>query len=166
MWQIHDFFLSNPKATAAQAVDHFSRELELGKQIDVLKNEVSDLMRLRDALKPLTDKKAALQETLQYINMEIDVVVATTYPPRQGSDKDRDTLRTKLRKENPEYMKADAEFKQVNLEIHELGYEIEDIERNAKNARRLMELFDTYARFLTEYCKEQTSKNQRGVVNV
>lgn len=153
MWQVHEYFLTHPKSSAAEALDYFSVQVELDKQVHILKQEVSDMSAIRQQMKPLLERKADLDEQLRYIIIEIDTEVAVTYPPRQGSDKDRDLLRQKLKKEHAHYGTLDKEFKDVSLSLSDLQYRLDEIDRNAKNARRLTELFDSFARFLTEYCK-------------
>lgn len=156
MYQIVEFFTHHPRATVMDAADYFAKELEISTQVAHLKKENPETLRLRASLRPLYGAKRDIDEEMKYIISDIEGEVMVKYPPRQGTENQRDQLRAQLKKSNAQYQHLETTLRQTLEDIYQLEQELEEIERNAKNARRITELYTVYMTFINEFCKNRT----------
>lgn len=153
MFTVLDYYRKNPTAKNIEVFSYFETEFEVPKNREILKNEVTELAALKQQLRPIYGKRLDVEERMRYALSDIEMDVFLEYPPRQGSDAQREALRNKLKKENGEYMALNKEYKELTLQINELDDAYKDIENTAKNARRQLETFTAYAAFITEIAK-------------
>lgn len=151
MWQIVEYFNYNPESSAKEAISYFEEQFEHSKQINALKVEADEVARIRSLLRPLFGEKADLNERIKYVVSDIEMEVYIQYPPRKGSDAERETLRNKLKKGNESFQSLNTQLKEVGRKIVELEDELDEVDRRAKNARRLTELLQAYILFINEY---------------
>lgn len=151
MYQIVEYFKYNPQATALDAASYFEKELEIGTQVEILKEEVNALVNIRKQLRPLYAEKNEALEKTKYAISNIEGDVYMEYPPRKGSETEREILRNKLKKTSTEYIDANNDLKVVSGKIEALEDAFDEWERRAKAARRLTELMQAYLMFIKEF---------------
>lgn len=155
MYPVMEFFAHNPRATAAEALTYFHQELSISEQVAYVKAENAETVRLKGLIHPLYAEKSDINETIKYVLMDIDTAVATKFPPRQGSEKDRERERIKLMGESPQYKQLETQLREKIEEIYQLEQELEAVDRNAKNGRRLIDLYTAYVTFINDFCKSR-----------
>ena len=158
MYKIIEYFQNNPDATPMEAVSYFEGEFDIPSQVQALRDEAHDIMSIRAQLKPLYWRKSEINEQLKFAISDIEMNVYIQYPPRKGSDAERETLRNKLKGESETYQKLEKELKELGRKITDLEYEMDIVERKSKNARRLTELMQAYTVFISEYCTGSKSE--------
>jgi hypothetical protein len=152
MWKVVDFFDKNPNASIIEAASFFEEELEIKKQTTALKDESRIIANARMQIRPLYAKKKDIEEQMMFIiSTNIDVEVFVKYPPRKGSKEERDKYRDELKQANVEYQELTKQLKDVNIQLEELNDEMSNAERDAKNARRLTEIFNGYMQLIMAY---------------
>lgn len=164
-YQVMEFLDENPNAGIRDIITHFSEALQINEQIEFLKSEVERVLELRIQLRPLYAQKMDLESDLQMLSSDMDLKVMMKYPPRKGSDKERKAYKLELRQENEEYVKKQNEVEDIKSEIESLEEEMAAVQQRAKNARRLVDLFNTYMGVLvngglSHILKEQAGQNQ------
>lgn len=150
MYTVLEVMRSNPDFGTLDLLNYFERELEISENVKVLKNEVAQATRVRQELRVLRAQRLDAEESLKYAMSAIEADVYMEYPPRQGSDAQRETLRLKLQKESNEYQDAKKTFRDAAAKVLEKEDEMEVIETECKNARRMIELFKSYSAFIKE----------------
>lgn len=151
MYTVLEVWRSNPNFGALDVINYFEKELEIGKNVEILKNEIHNTMRVRQELRVLRAKKLEAEELLKYEQIAIDGEVFMEFPPRKGSDTQREQLRMKLQKENPNFREAKEAFREAVAKVVEKEDELELIGTECKNARRMIELFKAYSAFIKDY---------------
>lgn len=153
MQKVLDYYRYNPNATPVEVMSYFEGEFEVAENTRRIKEEVAKNGELRAKLRPLYGQRLEVEEKMKYAISDMEMEVYLEYPPRQGSDAQREALRNKLKKENMEYTELNGQFRALNITIGEIEDELKDIEQGAKNARRMLELFGYYIQFLNEFAK-------------
>ncbi len=150
-FSIADFFIKNPNANKQDVFIHFAKELEVDKNVQFLKNEVSFTHSLNSELRPLVLKRKEIEEKMKEVMQMIEVDVAIAYPPRQGTDKERDSLRSRLKKENEVYQDYDKQYRVLQENIFNLELQLDEILTQCKNARRMTEMFDRILEYISKF---------------
>lgn len=150
MYTVLEFYRANPGADALEAINYFEKELEIPKQIEILKNEVDEVLKVRRELRVLRGKKAEAEERVRLTMSDIEMEVYLEYPPRKGTDAQREQLRSKLQSESPSYQEAKEAFKEASVNVVDKEDELNAAESRGKNARRLIEVFKTYTSIIQE----------------
>lgn len=137
-----------------QPKDVVLRELETNMQVDSLvhaiRNEVPRLREIAQQLRPLLGERHSLNEKIIVINLGIDMDVALEYPPRKGTDAQRQMMKNELQQKSEAYKEAQAQIRILSEQIDALTYEKNLIEQEAKNARRLLETHEQYVEYITK----------------
>lgn len=152
-WQVIQYMDDNPQATVKDIIEHFAIELEVDTQLECLKREVDDTIRIREQLRPLYGKKAESDNQLALIDSELDMQVMIKYPPRQGTDKDRKAYKKELQSNHPDYTSIAHQVDTYKEELQQFENQMSDVQQRAKNARRIMETFNHYVSFALEVNK-------------
>jgi uncharacterized protein with von Willebrand factor type A (vWA) domain len=150
---ISDFLLRQPNANPQDTLKYFVGELEIEKHLEIISQEVGRTVALQQKLRPFILKKKELDEKMKEVMQVIELEVATTYPPRQGSDKEREALRSKLKKENSNYQVLDGEYREVTEKIFEIELDLDQVQLQGKNSRRITEIFESIISFLSHHTK-------------
>lgn len=137
-----------PKATLVQQVQDM---LEVGANITTAKEEVPKLRELQSQLGPLYGQVLDLSERRSYLDSDIEMEVMLEYPPRKGSEAQREALRAKLRGENEEYLELQNQIQAKKQEIEDIKFDMTMVEQDAKNARRVIELATSYISTIGNY---------------
>lgn len=153
LYQIVEYFNFNPRATAMEAIGHMEKELDIGTQVQYIKDEVKTVTRLRLDIRPLQGQRRDIEEKMKYVISDLGVAVMLKYPPRQGTKEDRDKELEILKEASSDYRLLLGQLQQVTEQIAELETELYTMDQNAKNARRLVELFEAYVKFVTQFKK-------------
>jgi chromosome segregation ATPase len=164
MWKVVEFFDNNPDASIIEAAKHFEQELEIKKHVEAVSKEGDLVANARMQYRPLYAKKKNLEEQLALHLSDIDMEVFVTFPPRQGSKEERESLRNKLKKEHPDYQRLTKEVKDVNIQLEELNDDIDKADRKAKNGRRIIELFNGYMGMIMAYKNKPAPVTQQAPV--
>lgn len=139
---------SVPKNEIQNAV---AESLGLKDAVKDVRNEVDSIAENREKIIPLLRERMGLTEEMSYLASDFEMEVQIQYPPRKGSEAQRDTLRKKLRLESEEYQKLEGELKEVESKIDDLQFEKHQIEQRAKNSRRLLELHGDYLKLIASF---------------
>lgn len=139
---------SVPKNEIQNAV---AESLGLKDAVKDVRNEVDLIAENREKIIPLLRERMGLTEEMSYLASDFEMEVQIQYPPRKGSEAQRDTLRKKLRLESEEYQKLEGELKEVESKIDDLQFEKHQIEQRAKNSRRLLELHGDYLKLIASF---------------
>lgn len=153
MYRILEFFELNPRANAIEAMRKFENELEVTEHVKVLKNEFQRASAIKKSLRVLYAQRRDVDEKMKYLMSDIEMEIFLEFPPRKGSDAQRENMRMKLKRENVNYMELEENFKGFTMQIDDLEDQYKDLEIEVKTARRMTELFKVYAEFITEYSK-------------
>lgn len=153
MYQIVEYFNFNPNATAMQAIGHLEKEMEIKQNVQYIKDEVPIATDARIKLRPLFGQKRDIIERMKYMEMDFAVDVALEYPPRKGTKEDRDAMMDKLKAGSKDYQELGNQLLQIGDQIMVIEDRLHDAENNAKNARRIVELFEAYVKFVTQFRK-------------
>lgn len=148
-WQVMEYMDNNPQASTLEVMAHFAEELEVDQQLHYLKKEVQTVLTIREQLRPLYGKKMNAESNLALLDSDLEMMVMVKYPPRQGSDKERKTYKKELQQNHSEYQELFASLQHVKEEIEGLEYQMEDCQQQAKNARRIVEVFCEYMKYLS-----------------
>lgn len=147
-YQIIEYMDNNPQATPRDVIGYFSTTMEIDEQIKNLKDEVEQVLVIREILRPLYGKKMNADSELALLDSEFEMEVMIQYPPRKGSDSDRKALKAKLQTEHANYQKIKADLDTIKEEISMNESRMSDVQQKAKNARRLLETFNHYMAFV------------------
>lgn len=139
---------SVPKNEIQNAV---AESLGLKDAVRDVREEVDLLAANRDKIIPLLRERMRLTEEMSYLESDFEMEVQLEYPPRKGSEAQRDALRKKLRLESSEYVALNEELQQVESEISDVQFEKETIEQRAKNSRRLLELHGDFLKLIASF---------------
>lgn len=150
MQPIIEYMQQNPSASTVEIIRHFEDVLEIPKQVYLLKNEVDETRRFKSQLRPLYAKRLDAEERMRYAVSDMEVEIFLEYPPRKGSEAQRETMRDNLKRESKDYNEYKGQFDEFTYEIKDIEDEIRYLEMGAKNARRLTELFAVYVDFVKE----------------
>jgi predicted nucleic acid-binding Zn-ribbon protein len=145
-----DFLSENKNASKQEIFSHFFNELDMQNQLLYIKTEVEKTKELSEKIRPVMLRKKDLEEKLKEISQEMEIEVASAYPPRQGSEREREILRSKLKKESQTYQNLDAEYRAVSELIFNLEIELQEVQTKAKNARRISETFETILNYVSK----------------
>lgn len=154
MDQVMDFVRQNPSASAVDVIKHFEDVMEIPKQIRILRTEADDVKEQKFKLRPTYAKRIEVEEKMKYIISDIEGQIFLEYPPRKGSDSQRESMRMKLQDANPEYLSLKKEYNSYSDDIMDIEDQIKYIEMASKSARRLTELFEKYLEFITAYTQK------------
>lgn len=155
MYQIIEFFANQPNATALDAVSYFEEQFEISNQLKYLTAEAPETLRLKGLVKPLHRERSDLQEKIKYVMSDIESAIYIEYPPRKGTDAEREQMRQKLKKENANFQDLNQKLLAVGDKINDIDDEIDSVDRAAKNARRMTELLQAYILFINSYCSSE-----------
>lgn len=153
MYSVLEVIQRNPQYEALDLLHHFEKDLKVDHQVKILHAELNSTMETRNELRILRGKRMEVEERMRIAKSEVDMEVFMTYPPRQGSDAERTKLRLELEKTNEAFVEANAEHKELTRQILEKEDRLEDISIASRNARRVLELFNSYSAFILEYKK-------------
>lgn len=153
MYKALEFFRQNPRANAIEAIQQFEEEFEVEKNTQTLKDEITRGTDLKRKLRPLYGKRFEVEEKMKYILSDIEMEVYLEYPPRKGTDAQREKMRNDLKRENADYMSLHKEFRDFTIQIEEIEDQYKDLELEVKKARRMLELFKGYLEFITVFSK-------------
>jgi hypothetical protein len=153
MQQIVEYFNFNPHATAMQAIGYFEKELDITTNLQYIANEVRLVTTTRIDLRPLQGQKRDLNERMSYLVSDFAMDVAEKFPPRQGTKEQRDQYLEELKAASLNYQKYSEQLNEVQERIIVLEDQLYEAETNAKNARRIVELFEAYVKFVTQFRK-------------
>lgn len=153
MEPIMDYARQNPSASAQDIIKHFEDVMEIPRQVQILKTEVDETRRFKGQLRPTYAKRMEVEEKMKYAMSDIEVEIFMEYPPRKGSEAQREALRDKLKAKNPQYLELRAQYDAFTRDIQDLEDELKLLEMGSKAARRLTELFGQYMTFITEQTK-------------
>lgn len=153
MYKVLEFFRQNPRANAFDAIRQLEEEYEVERYTKLLKDEVKLASELKWKLRPLYGKRFEVEEKMKYILSDIEMEVYLEYPPRKGTDAQREKMRNDLKRANEDYMALQKEFRDFTLQIEEVEDEYKNLELEIKTARRLLELFRGYLEFITTFTK-------------
>jgi cell shape-determining protein MreC len=171
-WQVIEFLDENPNAGVKEIINHFAEQLNINDQIQYLKEEVEKVLEIRVHLRPLYAQKMEVDQELIMLDSEFDMEVMTEYPPRKGSDKERKAYKQKLQQEHVEYQNLQQKLGELKEEIEQLEQEMDMVQQNAKNARKLVDLFNTYigvllngglSALLTEHSEDKGNSSNTNV---
>jgi septal ring factor EnvC (AmiA/AmiB activator) len=143
-----DFLSKHPDANKGETLSFFYRELDMDKQLRIIEKETNQFIGLQKEIRPHVLRKRELEEQIKEVAQAIEMEVAVAYPPRQGTDRDREALRSKLKKENTEYQRLDKQVRDVNETLFSLELELSEVQSQAKNARRMIEVFNSIMQYL------------------
>jgi archaellum component FlaC len=143
-WQVMEYLDENPDAGIKEIINHFADKLEINEQIAYLKEEVEKVLEIRVQLRPLYAQKMDLDNQLLLLDSEFDMQVMVKYPPRKGSDKERKAYKQELQQDSENYQAMQSKLTELKEEIESLEEEMEMVQQNAKNARKLVDLFNSY----------------------
>jgi uncharacterized protein YhaN len=153
MYKILDYYRQHPNASAVEVVSYFEEEFDISTQVEIIKQEAVRAHQLRSQLRPLYGQRLEVDEKTKYVLSDIEMEVYLAYPPRQGSEAQREAKRNEMKRINVEFIELHADFRGIANKIDALEDDYKEIEHKAKNARRLTELFGQYVAFITEYSK-------------
>lgn len=155
MYQIIEYARYNPNASPIEVVQHFENTMEIPKHLEALNREVEQVTELRKKVRPLYAKRMDVEELMKYALSDIEMEIMIEYPPRKGSDAQREAMRNQLKQEHADFKKLQAEFKQYTEEIQDVEDELKLVDMGAKAARRVTEMFGSYVAFITEFYKQR-----------
>jgi DNA repair exonuclease SbcCD ATPase subunit len=147
-WKVIEFMEANPEASPVEVIARFATEMEIDTQIANIQQEIRGVMELREELRPLYGEKMNLEANLALLESNFDMEVMVKYPPRQGSDKERKAYKKELQQAHPDYQTDSAKAERLKASIEELEDKMSTIQQSAKNARRLVETFNTFVQFV------------------
>jgi hypothetical protein len=153
MYQIVEYFSYNPQATSMQAIGYFEKEMNITENLQYIANEVRLVTAARTNLRPLQGQKRDIVEQMTYFTSDMAVDVELKYPPRQGTKEDRDKYLKELQGKSTPYQNCVVMLNDTQEKIVVLEDQLYEAETNAKNARRILELFDAYVKFVTQFRK-------------
>lgn len=153
MYRILEFFQANPRANVTEAVKRFEEEFQVKHYTKVLNDELKSVQAIKNQVRPLYGERRDVDEKMRFILSEIEGEVFMEFPPRKGSEAQRETMRNRLMKENVDYMALKADYRGLTERIDECEDKLKDIEMEAKTARRMLEVFQSYLGFITTYMK-------------
>lgn len=163
MRKLIEYMKWNPEATSSELAGHFEKELDIPRQVELLLQEGTEYDRIRTKIRPIYAQRQEVEEKMKYMLSDMEMEVYLEYPPRKGSDTQREAMRNSLKQENEAFVQLQQEFRSKTSEITELEDGLKVLDMNAKNARRLTELFAEYMKFIAEKSKEEKVVND--VVN-
>ena len=149
-FSLSSFLAQNKSATKEEIFSFLTKELDVDHHLQIVKKEVDESFKAQTELRPLINEKKGIEEKLRDLSWEMEVEVAAKYPPRQGSDKDREMLRAKLKKDNAQYQALDKQFRDLSEEIFNSELNLDDIRSRAKNARKILETFDSILNYISQ----------------
>ena len=147
-WKIIEYMDQNPQATTQEIILHFAETLEIEEQLQSIKDEVDQVLLLREELRPLYGKKWNEEMSMTNLNSQFEMEVMLQFPKGRGSEKDRKALRTELQKNSQAYQEHQAEIARLEEEIQKREYDMQTIEQRAKNARKLVDTFNQTLQFV------------------
>lgn len=153
MYRILEFFQANPRANVTEAVKRFEEEFQVKHYTKVLNDELKSVQAIKNQARPLYAERRDVDEQMRFILSEIEGEIFMEYPPRKGSEAQRDTMRNRLMKENVDYMELKARYRGLTERIDECEDKLKDIEMETKTARRMLDVFQSYLGFITTYMK-------------
>lgn len=156
-WQVIEYLDNNPNSTPAEVIGYFANELGADEQIKHLKTEIEKVQEIREVLRPLYGKKMNAESNIALFDSNFDMEVMMKYPPRQGSEKERKQYKQELQAGDEDYtaLKNLLDSTKEEIEKHEL--EMSDVQQKAKNARRILETFNSYMQFILNYSNQSVS---------
>jgi hypothetical protein len=153
MYQVVEYFSFNPLATAMQAIGYFEKEMNITQNLQHIANEVRLVTSARIDLRPLQGQKRDIIENMAYLTGDLAVEVELKYPPRQGTKEQRDKYLEELKAASVPYQTNVQYLSGVQEKMVVLEDQLYEAETNAKNARRVVELFEAYVKFVTQFRK-------------
>lgn len=153
MQPIFEFLQTSPTASPTEIVRHFENVLEIPRHVEAINREVELTRKLKREVRPLYAKRMEVQESISMIMSDIEMEIMIEYPPRKGSDAQREAMRRKLQSENPNYVEFKKQYDGFTNDIQDVEEELKYVEMNSKNGRRVTELFQTYVEFVQEKIK-------------
>lgn len=153
MYKVVDYYRNNPNAKPMEAVSYFEEEFGISEQVRVLKIEAVEAHAIRKQLRPIFGERLVVEENMKYALSDMELEVYMEYPPRQGTDAQRESMRNRLKKENVEYRELQTQFRALTDRINDIEDDYKELESKAKNARRLTELFQEYVAFINTFAK-------------
>lgn len=154
MREIMEYVRQNRSADPVDIVAHFEDVMEIPKMVELLKTEADHTAQLKGSLRPEYGKRLEVEERIRMIMSGIEGEIFLEYPPRKGSEAQRETLRLKLQSENPEYLEHKKEFDAFTSRIQDIEDELKILDMKCKNARRITELFGNYMEFIVQLMKK------------
>lgn len=144
-----------------EAIDHNQpkqdvvKDIERSLEIDTALNLVNTYRDRAEGLRseriPLFSQSMEIRERIAQIEGDIEMEVMLEYPPRKGSEKQRDLLREKLRFESEEYQRYSTELNEVKEQIAEIEFQERLLDEDVKHARRKIELHAAYLQLVATY---------------
>lgn len=147
-WKAIEHMNQNPDASPIEVISQFATEQEIEKQLECVQKEIDQIVEIREELRPLYAEKMNLETNLALLESEFDMQVMVKYPPRQGSDKERKAYKKELQMARPDYQEDSAKVQKLKTSIEELEEQMSNVQQSAKNARRILETFNTFVQFV------------------
>ena len=157
-WQVIEYMEDNPQASKEAVIAHFASSFNVDEHVNVIKNEVALVQENRGKNRPLFFRKLELERKMSEEETSVDMEVMVKYPPRQGTDKDRKKYRKELLDRNSYYQTLKSEVESIKDELTHLEYELYDLQQQAKNSRKLLDIFSTYVEYI-KGCFDHTPTN-------
>jgi DNA repair exonuclease SbcCD ATPase subunit len=153
-WKVIEYLQNNPDASPVEVMTYFATYMEIDQQLKYIQKEIDAVIEIREELRPLYAEKLNLETNLALLESEFDMQVMVKYPPREGSDKQRKAYKKELQMARPDYQEDIARVQKLKTSIEELEEKMSNVQQSAKNARRLVETFNTYVHFLLNEAKQ------------
>ena len=157
-WQVIEFMEDNPQATKEDVIAYFAEHFNVDAQTQFILQEVSLVQMNRARNRPLFYKKLELERKMNEEETSVDMDVMAKFPPRQGTDKDRKKYRKELLDQNSYYQSLKKDVEGIKDELTLLEDELYDVQQQAKNARKLLDVFAAYVDYI-KGCFDHTPTN-------
>ena len=160
-WQVQQYLEENPGIPPIKAVEHFAKEMQVIQQVNYLLEEVDKVLSIRKRLRPLYGQKSDIEGTMSILNSKFDMRIAVEFPTgKKGNAAQRKSRKIEMQESSESYQDSLKELQDIKEQIEVLEEEIYEIESRAKNARKIVDTFNTYAAFIHQYAanKESVSK--------
>lgn len=156
MIEFQRYMLEHPEAGMLEVHDALLKTMKVKEAQDTCDNREKNQRELRELSVGLSDKVSLIEEQLNYILHEFEQQIAAAYPPRQGSDRDREIMRTKLKAEHAEYETLNTKFKELKIQQQEVRFQLEQETSRATEAHIVLRQWTEYVRFITEYFRTKS----------
>lgn len=147
-WKVIEYMDENPQAKTQEIIKHFAESFDIEEQLNFIKDEVEQILLLREELRPLYGKKWNEEMSITALNSQFEMEVMLKFPKGRGSEKDRKALRADLQKDSTAYQHHQAEISRLEEEIQKREYDLQTVEQRAKNARKLVDTFNQTIQFI------------------